>query len=127
MVRYTYFYWEINLEWSQQMTSADRKPFEIFFSYSHKDQRLRDQLETQLSLLKREGLITSWNDHKITAGDEWAGRIDEHINTAQIILLLISADFIASDYCYTLELTRELERNKAGDEMVIPIILLPTE
>ena len=105
------------------MTLLFKSPFEIFFSYSHKDQRLRDQLETQLSLLKREGLVTSWYDHKITAGNEWAGKIDEHLNTAQIILLLISADFIASDYCYDVEMKRALERHEAGEARVIPIIL----
>lgn len=106
---------------------ANRKPFEIFFSYSHKDQRLRDQLETQLSLLKREGLITSWYDHKITAGHEWAGKIDEHLNSAQIILLLISANFIASDYCYDIEMQCALERHEAREARVIPIILRPVD
>jgi len=109
------------------MMPANRKPFEIFFSYSHKDQRLRDQLETQLSLLKREGLITSWYDHKITAGHEWAGKIDEHLNSAQIILLLISANFIASDYCYDIEMQRALERHEAREARVIPIILRPVD
>ncbi len=109
------------------MSSMNKRTFEIFYSYSHKDQRLRDQLETQLSLLKREGLIMSWDDHKITAGNEWAGMIDEHLNTAQIFLLLISADFIASNYCYDIEMTRALERHKAGEARVIPIILRPCD
>jgi hypothetical protein len=110
-----------------KMTSVSKKPFEIFFSYSHKDQRLRDQLEIQLSLLRREGLITTWYDHKITAGSEWAGKIDEHLNAAQIILLLISADFIASDYCYDIEMTKALERHEIGEARVIPVILRPVE
>jgi len=109
------------------MTLANKRPIEVFFSYSHKDQRLRDQLETQLSLLKREGLITSWHDHNITAGNEWAGKIDEHLNSAQIILLLISADFIASDYCFGIEMRRALERQEAGKARVIPIILRPVD
>ena len=99
------------------------QPVEVFFSYSHKDQHFRDQLETQLSLLKREGLISSWHDRKIDAGEEWAGKIDEHLNSAQIILLLISADFIASDYCYDIEMKRALERYEAGEAYVIPVIL----
>lgn len=106
---------------------ANRKPLEIFFSYSHKDQRLRNQLEIQLSLLKREGLITSWYDHKITAGYEWASKIDEHLNSAQIILLLISPDFMASDYCYDKEMQRALERHEAREARVIPIILRPVD
>src|SRR5712692_357926 len=99
------------------------KALEVFFSYAHKDQRLRDQLETQLSLLKREGLISSWHDRKIGAGEEWAGKIDTHLNTAQIILLLVSADFIASDYCYDIEMKRALERHETGEARVIPVIL----
>jgi len=109
------------------MVSKLKKNFEVFFSYSHKDQALRDQLETQLSLLKREGLISSWHDHKIGAGDEWAKEIDVHLNTAQIILLLVSADFIASEYCYEIEVSRAMERHKLGEARVIPIILRPCD
>lgn len=91
------------------MTSESKKAVEVFFSYSHKDQRLREQLETQLSLLKREGLISSWHDRKIGAGEAWVGQIDKHLNTAHIILRLVSADFIDSDYCYDVEMQRALE------------------
>lgn len=109
------------------MEVEQTQPVEIFFSYSHKDQRLRDQLETQLSLLKREGLISNWYDHKIVAGENWQDQIDKHLNTAQIILLLISPDFIASDYCYNIEVERALERHKAGEARVIPLILRRTD
>ncbi|HCF87188.1 MAG TPA: hypothetical protein DEV72_18535 [Ktedonobacter sp.] len=104
-------------------TAKPTKNIEIFFSYSHKDQRFRDQLETHLSLLKREGYVSSWHDRKIGAGEEWAGQIDDHLNTAQIILLLISADFMASEYCYSKELKRAMERHSAGEASVIPVIL----
>ena len=104
-------------------TAQPTQSIEIFFSYSHKDQRFRDQLETHLSLLKREGYVSSWHDRKIGAGEEWAGQIDDHLNTAQIILLLISADFVASDYCYDIEMRRALARHDAGEARVIPIIL----
>jgi hypothetical protein len=70
---------------------------EIFFSYSHKDEELRDDLEKQLSLLRWRGIITGWHDRRITAGQVLANEIDTHLNTAQIILLLISPDFMASD------------------------------
>ncbi len=105
------------------MVSEPKKALEVFFSYSHKDQDLRDQLETHLSLLKNHGFISSWHDRKIIAGAEWAGEIDAHLNTAQIILLLISADFLASTYCYGIEVTRAMERHNAGKARVIPIIL----
>lgn len=109
------------------MASVPRKTIEIFFSYSHKDQRLRDQLDTQLSLMTREGLISSWFDHKITAGNEWAGKIDDHLNKSQVILLLISPDFIASDYCYDIEMKRAMARHEVGEARVIPIILRPCD
>src|SRR5438132_1153332 len=105
------------------MVSELKKPIEIFFSYSHKDQALREKLETHLTLLKREGLISSWHDRKIIAGTEWSGEIDAHLNTAQIILLLVSADFIASSYCSDIEVARAMERHNAGEARVIPVIL----
>ena len=105
------------------MVSEPNKTFEVFFSYSHKDQDLRDQLEAQLSLLKRQGFISSWHDRKIGAGDEWEKEIDVHLNTSQVILLLVSADFIASSYCYDIEMKRAIERHNSGEALVIPIIL----
>ena len=96
---------------------------EVFYSYSHKDEELRDQLEIHLSLLKRQGVIDNWHDRRISAGNEWANEIDEHLNTARIILLLISADFLASDYCYDVEMKRALERHTTGEARVIPVIL----
>jgi WD40 repeat protein len=109
------------------MEAKQTKAIEVFFSYSHKDQRLRDQLETQLSLLQRQGLISNWHDRKILAGEEWEGQIDKHLNTAQVILLLISPEFIASDYCYGVEMMRALERHEAKNARVIPVILRPTD
>src|SRR5437667_347635 len=103
-------------------TKEPPKSIEIFFSYSHKDQRLRDKLETQLSLLKREGVISSWHDRKIGAGNEWEGQIDTHLKTADIILLLVSPDFIASDYCFDHEMKQAMLRYDVGEASVLPII-----
>lgn len=99
----------------------------LFYSYSHKDEKLRDKLEAHLSLLKREGLISEWHDRRITAGSEWAGEITAELNSADVILLLVSADFIASDYCWDVEVKRALERYRAGEARVIPIILRPCD
>jgi internalin A len=96
---------------------------EVFYSYSHKDEELRDELEKHLSLLKRQGVIRGWHDRRITAGKEWTGQIDEHLNSAGVILLLVSADFLASDYCYDVEVKRAMERHEAGEAVVIPLIL----
>ena len=101
--------------------------FEIFLCYSHKDERLLDRLKTHLSLLQRDKIISIWHDRRIGAGTEWAGAIDEHLNSARIILLLVSADFLASDYCHDVEMERALERHEAGEARVIPIILRPVD
>ncbi|CCH53979.1 putative serine/threonine-protein kinase pats1 [Fibrisoma limi BUZ 3] len=95
----------------------------IFYSYSHKDETLRNELETHLKLLQRQRLIDSWNDRDIDAGDDWKAKIDENLERADIILLLVSADFIASDYCYEKEMDRALERHQNGQARVIPIIV----
>jgi hypothetical protein len=99
----------------------------LFFSYAHKDERLRDELAKHLSLLKREGIITTWHDRDITAGTNWAQAIDTNLNDADIILLLISADFLASDYCYDIEMQRAIERHNTQEARVIPIILRPCD
>jgi hypothetical protein len=96
---------------------------QVFFSYSHADEPLRDEIEKQLSMLKREGVIAAWHDRRISAGTEFASVIDAHVQTADVILLLVSADFLASDYCFDIEVKRAMERHDAGQAVVIPVIL----
>lgn len=95
----------------------------LVFSYSHVDEALRNELEKHLSPLKRMGKITTWHDRRIVPGQEFEHPIDHYFSQADIILLLISSDFIASDYCYQVEMTNALERHKRGDAVVIPVIL----
>lgn len=95
----------------------------VFFSYSHADEALRDQLEKQLAMLKRQGVIETWHDRRIGAGQDFGREIDAHVEADDIILLLVSADFLASDYCYELEMTRAMQRHAAGEAIVIPVIL----
>lgn len=92
-------------------------------SYSHKDEELRDELETHLSMLKRKGLISTWHDRKILPGDDFKNEIDENLEDANLILLLISPYFLDSDYCFNIELKRALERHENGEARVVPIIL----
>ena len=106
---------------------ATRVPVTLFYSYAHEDEPLRVQLEIHLSLLRRQGLISEWYDRKILPGARWAQEIDEHLERASIILLLVSPDFLASDYCYDIETQRALERHKRGEASVIPIILRPCD
>ncbi|GHO47616.1 toll/interleukin-1 receptor domain-containing protein [Ktedonospora formicarum] len=99
----------------------------VFYSYAHEDERLRRKLETHLGLLQQQGLIVGWHDRNISAGTEWAQEISDHLNTAQIILLLVSASFLASKYCYSREMMQALERHENGSARVIPIILRPVD
>jgi hypothetical protein len=99
----------------------------LFFSYSHADENLRDQLEKHLSALKHQGLIEAWHDRRIPAGKVFASEIDAHLELADIILLLVSSDFLASEYCYQLEMRRAMERSETGSATVIPVILRPCD
>lgn len=102
-------------------------PREVFYSYAHEDEVLCNELEKHLSTLHRQGLISSWHDRQIVAGTDWALTIDTHLETASLILLLVSSDFLASDYCYGIEMKRALERHQMNEARVIPILLRPVE
>lgn len=97
-------------------------PVDLFYSYSHKDEGLRDELDTHLALLRRRGVLNVWHDRKITAGDQWRTAIDSHLESADIVLLLVTPDFIASDYCYDVEMTHAMQRHQAGQSRVVPVI-----
>jgi hypothetical protein len=99
------------------------EPLRVFVSYSHKDQNVRNTLETCLQPLQQQGLIDLWTDREITAGEKWERQIHDSLESADIILLLVSKEFVASDYCHDLEMIKAVERHKAGEVNVIPIIL----
>ena len=99
----------------------------VFCSYSHKDEELKNTLINHLAPLLRQKIITEWHDRKILPGQEWEKEIDEKIKTADLILLLISSDFIASDYCFDNELSIALDRHDTNSAVVVPIILRPTD
>jgi hypothetical protein len=106
----------------------DSSHFTIFYSYAHEDEELRDKLETHLAPLKQQKYITSWHDRRIPLGGLPAQQvIDEQLMAAHIILLLISADFLASDYCYGIEMPKALSRHRNGDAYVIPVLLRPVD
>jgi TIR domain/NB-ARC domain len=102
-------------------------PMEVFCCYSHKDELLLQELESHLSVLKYQGLISIWHDRQITPGTNWAQDIDTHLNSASVILLLVSSDFLASDYCSGIEIKRALERHQANEARVIPILVRPLD
>jgi tetratricopeptide (TPR) repeat protein len=100
---------------------------EVFYSYAHEDEKLRDKLKKHLSNLKRQGVITDWYDRDISAGKEWDEEINQHLNSAKVILLLISPDFMDSDYIHEVEVNRAMERHESREARVIPIILRPVD
>jgi hypothetical protein len=95
----------------------------VFFSYSHKDEELRDALEVHLAMLKRQGLIEALHDRRIVAGEDLGDSIDTYLEEAHVILCLLSPDFIASEYCYSREMARAMERHDADEAQVIPVVL----
>lgn len=98
-----------------------------FISYSHKDGWALERLHTHLSMLRREGQIEEWFDREILAGGELDPEIAKQLEQSDVFLLLVSPDFLASDYCYNQEMTRALERHEAGEARVIPIIVEPCD
>ena len=101
----------------------NKKSAKVFISYAHADEAYKEKLIKHLSLLRRQSFIETWHDRMITPGDEWKGEIDSSLDEADIILLLVSADFLASDYCWGVEMKRALQRQEMGEARVIPIIL----
>jgi hypothetical protein len=101
------------------------QPIDIFFSYAHEDEVLVKDVQRQLCIYKRLLEISPWHDRKILPGSDWKSQIDERLLSARIILLFVSPHFIESDYCYGVEMTEALRRERAGEARLIPIILRP--
>ncbi|SRR6266702_1460580 len=101
-------------------------PVKLFFCYAHEDRNYLNKLKKHLTPLLRENLISTWHDVDISPGVEWEKEINKHLNTAKIILLLVSPDFMVSEYCYSKEMLRAMERHDQGEARVVPISLRPT-
>jgi hypothetical protein len=97
----------------------------VFISYAHADEALRQELGKHLVSLKHQGLVEIWHDREIGAGEEWVKAIDANLKSADVILLLVSSDFLASRYCYEVEFKEALRRHESGEAVVIPVILRP--
>ena len=102
---------------------AEPSPLKVFVSYAHEDEPFKNKLIAHLKSLERQGLIDAWHDGEIRAGADWEQEINREFDHAEVILLLVSSDFFASDFCWGVELERALERHDAGTAAVIPIIL----
>ncbi|HII4514161.1 TPA: toll/interleukin-1 receptor domain-containing protein [Clostridium perfringens] len=104
-----------------------KKDINVFFSYSHKDENMRNELEKHLKMLKRQGIISTWHDRKIIPGSEFDLQIDKKLKEANIILLLVSVDFLDSDYCYDIEVEQAIKMHESDEAVVIPVILRPCD
>lgn len=98
-----------------------------FISYSHADDALRAEFDKHLSLLRRQGLLELWSDHRIPAGGDFEKHISAELESADVIVLLISPDFMASDYCFGIEMKRAMERHQQGAAILVPVILRPVD
>jgi WD40 repeat protein len=107
------------------MEEEEKKSVKVFCCYARKDKRLQEKLMKHLSALQRQGLIEVWYDGKIDPGMPWEQEIKNALQSAQIILLLVSSDFIASNYCWEVELQRTMERHERGEAEIVPILLSP--
>jgi replicative DNA helicase len=109
------------------MRKLNMSPLRIFVSYSHQDESYLSELEKHLTTLKRENLIDTWHDRKIISGRDWEKEIDGALQDSDIIVFLISPDFVASEYCIEKEVAAALQKHNCGEAIVIPIIVRPTD
>jgi CheY-like chemotaxis protein len=98
-------------------------PVTLFYSYAHEDEGLRDELQGHLKILERRGLLAPWHDRRIVAGENWSGAIDVHLRSAELVLLLVSKDFINSDYIMGIELHAAMQRHAEQRAVVVPIVV----
>lgn len=103
-------------------SGAHQAPVRVFVSYAPADSALREGVEKHLRLMQRQGIISTWSSHEVAAGQPWQESVDEKLREAHVVLLLISVDFLASDYL-TSEMNRALARHQKGVARVIPVFL----
>lgn len=107
--------------------ATQRLGLKVFVSYSHKDENLRAELDTHLAPLVREGLLSIWHDRKICPGESWEEAISESVESADILVALVSPDFIASDYCYGVELQTAIRRHHTREAVLVPVVIRPVD
>jgi CheY-like chemotaxis protein len=105
------------------MREDNVEPVDLFYSYAHEDEALRDELAGHLKIMERRGVIRPWHDRSIAAGQKWDGQISEHLLMADLVLLLVSKDFINSDYIWSHELDVVMKRQEQGEASVVPVML----
>lgn len=113
------------LELLKQLPTSKPKGIKIFISYSHNDREYLKEFRSHLKVLERIGLVKDWHDRSISSGTEWKGQVDENSNQADVIILLISASFIESEYCLDVEINRALTRHENKEALVVPVLIKP--
>ncbi len=103
------------------MNDAEAGGIKVFISYAHEDREYMETLSRHLAALSQEGLISAWDDREIRPGDEWESSILQKLDDADLIILLVSHYFLASKYCYTIELKQAIARHQQGTACVTPI------
>src|SRR5882724_6161172 len=109
------------------MVAEQGRAIQVFLSHAHEDEALCQDLVKHFSGMRRQGLLKSWYHYDIQPGQERQKESKEHLEDANIILLLISSDFLASDYCDSYEVKQAIERHRNGTACVIPILLRPAD
>lgn len=99
------------------------EPVDLFYSYAHEDEALRDELAGHLKIMERRGVIRPWHDRCLLPGQKWDGKIHEGLQAADLVLLLVSKDFINSDYIWGQELDIAMKRHASGEATVVPVML----
>jgi hypothetical protein len=107
----------------QNADKAEMHTAKIFISYSHKDELFKDEFTTMFTGLQRQGLIDAWHDRRIVAGEEWFNAIQQAMEKCDLVVLLVSPDFIASSFIQTKELAHLLQRRIEEELCVVPIII----
>jgi hypothetical protein len=98
---------------------------EVFVSYAHEDRKYVKALEPHLAALVRNGILAVWHDARILPGADWKQEILDRLERADVVLLLVSSDFMASDFVWSVEVERAVARHRKGEAVVVPVILRP--
>lgn len=97
----------------------------IFYSYANEDIELVERLSKFLKPLRHNNKIDEWHDRMILPGEFWESEINKHLESAHLILFMVSADFLASEYCFGIEVEKAFDRLKKGEIAILPVLLKP--
>jgi hypothetical protein len=106
---------------------ANKLPLKVFISYSHQDEKWKDDLLAQLTNMQMQGLISIWQDRMISPGDLWDDSIKQALRDSDLVLFMVSPSFMTSHYVWNDELPAAIERQKRKESRLVPIYVIPVE